>query len=150
MDINFTPIYGGALIGLSATILLLFHGKVAGISGILNGVIGGDSLHWRAPFVIGLIASGLIVITMGEALGFGDTALIFENTKARSSLITAIAGLLVGFGTRLGNGCTSGHGICGLGRASKRSLLATTSFMITGVIAAYLTQHVFLDLVSQG
>lgn len=145
MTFSMMPIIGGALIGLSATILLMFNGKVAGISGIFNGVLTGDALHWKAPFVAGLLISGLIAVFMGENLGLEQA---FTNTVPRNLVVTALAGLLVGFGTRIGNGCTSGHGICGLGRASKRSFAATMSFMLTGAIAAYVTQNIILALVS--
>lgn len=144
MEFSFMPIIGGALIGLSATILLMFNGKVAGISGIFGGILSGEALQWRAPFVIGLFLSGLIAVFMGSELGLEQA---FTNTMPRNLVVTALAGLLVGFGTRLGNGCTSGHGICGLGRASKRSFAATIAFMATGAVAAYLTQHVILTLV---
>lgn len=150
MELSLTPILGGALIGLSATILLMFHGKVAGISGIFNGVMTGEALSWRGPFLIGLLASGVMMLTMGELFGFSADFNPFVNTVPRSMGVTAFAGLLVGFGTKLGNGCTSGHGICGLGRASKRSLTATMSFMVTGAIAAYVTQHVIFQLVTKG
>ena len=148
MTFSFTPILGGALIGLSATILLAFHGKVAGISGIFSGVLSGEFLKWRAPFIIGLLASGVIVSFIGDHIGLANP---FNNTVPRELWVTGGAGLLVGLGTRIGNGCTSGHGICGLGRASKRSLVATLSFMFTGVIAAFITQHlVFSFITKQG
>lgn len=143
VDFSMTPIIGGALIGTAATILLLFHGKVAGISGIFGGVLSGEALTWRSPFLIGLISAGLFVILAGKSVGLNETIVdnAFANTAPRNMISVAIAGLLVGFGTRLGNGCTSGHGICGLGRASKRSIAATMTFMATGALAAYITQH---------
>ena len=135
----FTPFVGGALIGLSASLLLLSHGKVAGISGIIGGTLKGDGVVWRAPFLIGLFGSApLMSLFLAPEL----QREMFANSTGRSALMLVIAGLLVGVGTRLGNGCTSGHGICGLARASKRSFAATMTFMGTGVLAAYLTQHV--------
>ena len=101
---------GGVLIGLSATLLLWLNGRVAGVSGILNGVLfpkAGD-VSWRAMFLLGLVA-----------------------------------GLLVGFGTRMGNGCTSGHGVCGLGRLSMRSLAAVLTFMATAIATTFLVRHVW-------
>lgn len=145
MSLNLMPIFGGALIGLSATVLLMFNGKVTGISGIFGGMLSGDALNWRVPFIIGLCISGLIAVFAGESLGLSQA---FDNTVPRNLSVTALAGLLVGFGTRIGNGCTSGHGICGLSRGSKRSLIATISFMLTGIIAAYITQNIVLNLVS--
>ena len=144
MTFSFMPIIGGAMIGLSATILLMFNGKVAGISGIFSGTLFGEALHWRVPFIIGLLLSGGIMLLGGEMIQLTTP---FENTVPRNIWVTSFAGLLVGFGTRLGNGCTSGHGICGLGRGSKRSLIATLSFMLTGICAAYVTQHLILSLV---
>lgn len=146
MTFSFTPIIGGALIGLSATILLAFHGKVAGISGIFSGALSGEALSWRAPFLLGLLASGVIVPLTGDQLGLHEA---FSNSVPRTLWVTGLAGLLVGFGTRLGSGCTSGHGICGLGRASKRSLAATLTFMFTGAVAAFVTQHLIFDLIKQ-
>lgn len=135
----FTPFVGGALIGLSASLLLLSHGKVAGISGIIGGTLKGDGVVWRAPFLIGLFGSApLMSLFLAPEL----QREMFANSTGRSALMLVIAGLLVGVGTRLGNGCTSGHGVCGLARASKRSFAATMTFMGTGVLAAYLTQHV--------
>ena len=132
-----TPIIGGALIGGAASLLLLTHGKVAGISGILGGLLKGEAVSWRLPFVIGLLLSAPIAL-----LTLTDGGSFFANTAPRAIHITLIAGLLVGLGTKLGNGCTSGHGVCGLARGSKRSLAATVTFMSTGVLMAYLTQHI--------
>jgi|LauGreDrversion4_2_1035121.scaffolds.fasta_scaffold452790_1 uncharacterized membrane protein YedE/YeeE len=134
---DLTPIIGGALIGLAASLLLFTHGRVAGISGIVGGLIRGESLSCRAPFVIGLLLSAPLAL-----LTFTDGAEFFANTTPRSVPLTALAGLLVGFGSRLGNGCTSGHGVCGLARGSKRSFAATLTFMTTGALMAYVTQHI--------
>lgn len=120
---------GGALIGLSASLLLVLNGRVTGISGILNALlqpVAGEERTWRALFVVGLVFGGLIAGTWFSA---GEEATL-------PSLPTAIlAGVLVGVGTRLGNGCTSGHGVCGLSRLSVRSLVATLTFIATGAIA---------------
>ncbi len=126
---------GGALIGLAAAILLLTTGRIAGISGIVGGLLierAPDQLGWRALFVTGLVAGPLLAEAMGVAQ-FGSV------TTHWSGLI--VAGLLVGFGTRLGNGCTSGHGICGLARFSKRSFAATMTFMAFGFLTVYLVRH---------
>lgn len=134
-----TPLIGGALIGLAASLLLLSHGKVAGISGIVGGVLKGEALSWRLPFAIGLLVSAPIMMLATE-----ESAALFANSlsKGTSLTMTIVAGLLVGLGSRLGNGCTSGHGVCGLARASNRSIAATLTFMSTGAIAAYVVQHV--------
>lgn len=135
---NFTPLtslLGGALIGLSASLLLLFQGRVAGISGILGGVLNptpGD-VGWRAAFLAGLASTG-------AALGLLFPAAV--TPSPRSLLQLAAAGLLVGFGVRLGNGCTSGHGVCGLARQSPRSLAATLTFMATAFVTVFLSRHV--------
>ena len=135
---HFTPtasLLGGMLIGLSASAMLLANGKIAGISGIVAGLLSPtkhDTL-WRLVFVAGLLAGGFL-------LRFFSTR-SFEIGIVRSGGALALAGLLVGFGTRLGNGCTSGHGICGISRGSKRSLIATVTFMATGAAAVYLVNH---------
>lgn len=129
---EFTPVsatIGGAMIGLSAVLLLALIGRIAGISGIMNGALerGGDQ-PWRILFVIGLVLGGLLVQSLtGEAL-------IPRNGFPVPVLIGA--GLLVGFGTRLGSGCTSGHGVCGLARLSPRSVVATATFLGIGVATA--------------
>ena len=136
---NFTPIsaaIGGALIGLSAALLMLLNGRIAGVTGILAGVFdrdGGDRL-WRAAFVVGLVAAPLSAVP----LGFAMPALQLPS----SLVVTAAAGLLVGFGTRLSNGCTSGHGVCGIARLSPRSLIATGIFMAAAMIVVAVTRHV--------
>lgn len=130
---NFTPwssAAGGVLIGLSAAALLVFKGRVAGISGIAGGLLDGDrrDMSWRLAFVAGLAVAGATVAAfIPEA---------FANTVSRTPATLIVAGVLVGFGTRLGNGCTSGHGVCGVSRGATRSLAATTTFMLTGVAAA--------------
>jgi uncharacterized membrane protein YedE/YeeE len=136
---NFTPVsatLGGLVIGLSATILLLFNGRVAGISGIIEPRVsqprGADG--WRIAFVLGLIVGGVLMLFLRPE-SFGVPA-------GRSLGALVGAGLLVGFGTRLGSGCTSGHGVCGLSRLSKRSLVATCTFMGTGFATTYLVNHI--------
>jgi uncharacterized membrane protein YedE/YeeE len=135
---NFTPIsalIGGVLIGVSASALLLFNGKIAGISGIFAGLLrpANDDSAWRACFIGGLLVGGLILRgLLPEAFDFG---------AVRSMGALTIAGLLVGFGTRLGNGCTSGHGVCGVARLSIRSIVATVTFMLTGAAVVYIANH---------
>jgi uncharacterized membrane protein YedE/YeeE len=132
---SFTPIastIGGVLIGLSATIMLLFFGRVTGISGIVGGLFDrrpGD-FGWRALFTAGLLVGGLVFSLLSPEA--------FADTSTRGLGPVALAGLLVGFGTRLGSGCTSGHGICGLTRLSVRSLVAVLTFMATGALTAVL------------
>lgn len=134
---NFTPwsaLAGGVMIGVAASILLLFNGKIAGISGILGGALKPSSLDkgWRLIFLIGLIASPFLFSLASP--------LPAVNVEA-SSTVLIIAGVLVGLGTRYGQGCTSGHGVCGLSRLSRRSLVATASFMVAGFVTVYVTRH---------
>lgn len=127
--------FGGALIGLAASLLLLTHGKIAGISGMLGGLLEGKSADrgFRAWFLAGLLLMGLaLALVRPEMLASASSAPL---------ALTAVAGLLVGFGTSLGSGCTSGHGICGVSRLSPRSLLATATFMVTGVITVFVARH---------
>jgi uncharacterized protein len=126
---------GGALIGLSAALMMLLTGRIAGISGILGGAFTaptGDR-SWRFDFIIGLIAAALIA----PFLGFGMPAVTMPAWP-----VIAAAGLLIGFGTRLGSGCTSGHGVCGIARLSPRSLAATAIFMAVAVATVFVTRHV--------
>jgi uncharacterized membrane protein YedE/YeeE len=135
---HFTPVssgIGGAMIGLSAAVLWLTNGRIAGISGIVGNLWParmGD-IGWRIAFLLGLVAAPLLY-----RLGGGDLRRI---TLDVSSLIIVTAGLLVGFGTRLGGGCTSGHGVCGLARLSRRSSTATAIFMATGVATSFVLRH---------
>ncbi len=133
--IPWESLFGGILLGISATILLLVNGKIAGISGIMNGIMSpkkGD-YSWRLLFAVGMIAGGLISILMlGVAV---------PRTANLSLGMVIAAGLLVGIGTRLGNGCTSGHGICGMGRLSKRSIVATCVFMAVAGLTAFVRLH---------
>lgn len=130
------PMLGGALIGLSAVGLLFFHGKIAGISGIVGGLFGslrrGD-VGWRVAFVLGLVSAGLV----GAHWAPEQLAMTLE----RSLGAVALAGLLVGLGSRLGNGCTSGHGVCGIARLSRRSIAATLTFMTTGALTVFVVNH---------
>jgi len=138
---NFTPIaslIGGALIGASASALLVLNGRVAGISGILGGLVRPEhgEWSWRLSFFGGLVAGGLLLAGLRPELvpsvppGIPWPAIV-------------VAGLLVGFGTQLGNGCTSGHGVCGISRLSKRSVVATATFMLTGALSAYAVRRWF-------
>jgi uncharacterized membrane protein YedE/YeeE len=137
--VNFTPvaaIVGGALIGLAAAMLLLLNGRIAGVAGILSRLLPpqfGDAA-WRLWFLGGLIA-GSALWRLGSDVTAADLA--FEATWP--ALI--VGGLLVGAGTRISNGCTSGHGVCGIGRLSPRSMVATLTFMVTGMIIVYVTRH---------
>jgi len=122
---------GGACIGLAATGLLLFNGRVAGISGILGGLLGRDPAgqSWRLGFLGGLVVAGVVL-----AIPWPDA---FSYTVPRSMPLLGVGGLLVGFGTRLGSGCTSGHGVCGLSRLSGRALAATLAFMGAGIATVF-------------
>ncbi|MEN3276705.1 MAG: uncharacterized protein V7631_2495 [Massilia sp.] len=136
---HFTPwtaLAGGLLIGLAAALFVLFNGRIAGISGIVGGLlqaIPGD-VGWRLAFLAGLISAPLV---------YGLAAALPEVTVDAGTGTLVAAGLLVGIGTRYGAGCTSGHGVCGISRTSPRSLVATTAFMFAGFITVYLVRHVF-------
>jgi uncharacterized membrane protein YedE/YeeE len=135
---NFTPVsaaIGGALIGLAAVLLTLFTGRIAGISGIFGGCfsLGAGDKGWRIAFIAGLILAPLA----GGLVGFPLAA----PEMPASYVVIVAAGLLVGFGTRLGGGCTSGHGICGIARLSPRSIVATAIFMAVAVAVVALTRH---------
>ena len=141
---TFTPIsslLGGALIGVAASILLLFHGRVAGIAGILGETLRGDGTRgesvFRAAFLVGLFAAG-IALRLVYPAAFAAAG----SASAASVVLVAIAGVLVGYGTRLGSGCTSGHGVCGISRLSKRSLAATLTFMAAGGVTVFIVRHV--------
>jgi uncharacterized membrane protein YedE/YeeE len=132
MDTILLPLAGGVLIGLAAGAFLLLSGRIAGISGVLGGLLAPvrGSIAWRVAFLIGLFGGGFLL------LGMYPSAFPEAIHTPYSKLIAA--GLLVGFGTRLGSGCTSGHGVCGLGRFSPRSLIATGTFVFTGVVTVLL------------
>jgi len=134
---NFTPVsavIGGALIGLSAALLWLMNGRIAGISGILGGLARArhEDRTWRIAFLAGLIAAPLLYSLVASSAPI---------TIASSPLLLISAGLLVGFGTRLGGGCTSGHGVCGIARLSRRSLVATAVFMLSAMVVVFLMRH---------
>ena len=135
---NFTPwsaLAGGILVGLAAASFLLLNGRIAGISGILGGLLTplkGD-IAWRAAFMLGLLGAPAVWLLAADLPAI-------EINAGYPALI--IAGLLVGVGTRYGSGCTSGHGVCGLSRLSLRSLVATLSFMATGFITVFVIRHV--------
>jgi uncharacterized membrane protein YedE/YeeE len=138
---SFTPVnalLGGILIGLSAALLLLLNGRIAGISGIIGGLFQatkpGD-FSWRVAFVLGLILSPLLYQLF--------TPLPESRIDADWGVLI-LAGLFVGLGSRIGSGCTSGHGVCGLSRLSPRSLVATTTFMGTGFLVVYLARHLLI------
>ena len=134
---NFTPIpaaIGGTLIGLAVALLMLTTGRIAGISGIVDGLIGNDDgKGWRAAFVAGLILAPLLARLVGFTLP--------TPRMPASWVVIAGAGLLVGFGTRLGGGCTSGHGVCGMARLSPRSIVATLIFMGTAMVVVAIARH---------
>ena len=126
---------GGVLIGIAATLLLWLTGRIAGISGILGGVLMPRSgeFAWRAAFLIGLIGAGAAYLWAVPAA--------YVPRQGFPPVLLVIAGLLVGFGTRMGNGCTSGHGVCGLGRLSMRSFAAVLTFMATAIATTYFVRH---------
>jgi len=135
---NFTPysaLAGGALIGIGSALLLFFNGRIAGISGIMNGVLiapSGDK-SWRLLFLAGLIVGGLLVQWIMPG---------FNSPRQGFPLgLLAVGGFLVGFGTRMANGCVSGHGVCGIARLSLRSLAATLTFIAAGMLTVYVLRH---------
>lgn len=129
-----TPLIGGLLIGTAAVALLLFLGRIAGIAGIAWGAISAQPDNaWRWLFIVGLIAGPALYHTLAQVPNPIPSALPWWQAVA--------GGLLVGFGVKLGNGCTSGHGVCGIGRLSMRSLAATITFMLTGIATVYVIRH---------
>lgn len=140
---EFTPLLsliGGMLVGTSAAVMLAYNGRIAGISGILGGLLAPDDRDWRALFVVGLLLGGFAL------------RVFYPDAMPGSSGSLALmigAGLLVGFGTRMGGGCTSGHGVCGMARLSTRSLVATPVFMLAAATTVYLVRHGFLAGVVQ-
>lgn len=132
---------GGALIGLSAGGLYATTGRIAGISGILGGVLseGRSELAWRFLFLLGLMAAP---VAWGLMRQDGGAWPAHRYDTALRWLVLIVAGLLVGFGTRMANGCTSGHGVCGLSRLSARSLAAVLVFMSSGMVTVYVVRHV--------
>lgn len=137
---NLTPLsglLGGALIGLAAALLMVLTGRIAGISGIFGGLIapGAGDRGWRIAFVAGLIAAPLLA-------SFFTNASLPSPAMPASMLVIAVAGLLVGIGSRMGGGCTSGHGVCGIARFSARSLIATAIFMAAAIATVAVVRHV--------
>jgi len=135
---NFTPLtafFGGALIGVSVTLLLWFNGRLAGVSGIMNGVFNSprDEMIWRLLFLGGLIIGAFLF----NRLHPGFVSL----RQGYPWYLLLVGGFLVGFGTRMGGGCTSGHGICGIARFSQRSIVATLLFMSTGIATVFMVRH---------
>jgi len=127
---------GGALIGIAAAMLALLNGRIAGISGVLGGLlkpVRGD-IGWRVAFIVGLLSAPLLYLLVGK---------VMRPQIDASYAALVLAGLLVGVGTRYGSGCTSGHGVCGLSRLSGRSLAATAVFMGAGFITVFVTRHLF-------
>jgi uncharacterized protein len=144
--VGFSPLtaaIGGALIGLAAVLLMALNGRIAGVSGIVAGVMaplrgeGRADLSWRLAFVAGLVAAPLLA-----RLASSDLALI---SAPHPLWMMALGGILVGYGTRLGSGCTSGHGVCGVARLSKRSFAATGVFMATAILTVFIA-HRFLGV----
>lgn len=134
---NFTPysaFFGGSLIGLSAALLMYFNGRVAGISGMIAGAVDikNSENHWRLYFLGGLVLAAVI---------FNLFVSHAPATYSRSTLLLILSGILVGYGTRLGNGCTSGHAVCGMARLSIRSIAATVTFMAVAVLTVFITRH---------
>ena len=122
---------GGAMIGVASALLLLAHGRIAGISGILGSLLQARTHDrgWRIAFLVGMASAGLVASVVAPAA---------VGTSVRALPVVVIAGVLVGYGTRLGSGCTSGHGVCGMSRLSSRSLVAVLTFMTTGAATAIL------------
>jgi uncharacterized protein len=127
---------GGVLIGLSAVLLMLANGRTAGVAGIVGGLFGAcaGEVGWRLAFIVGLVTGPFAATLFGAPLP--------EIGIDASVPVILVAGLLVGFGSRLGNGCTSGHGVCGLARLSRRSLAATLTFMTVGAAVVFFARHV--------
>ena len=135
MDAYLVPLVGGLLIGCSAVALLLLLGRIAGISGILWSAVSAQPDNaWRWLFLAGLV--------LGAFLYHSVSGAPYPAPSGLTPWHAAIGGLIVGFGTKLGSGCTSGHGVCGIGRLSPRSIVATLTFMATGIVTVLITRHV--------
>jgi uncharacterized membrane protein YedE/YeeE len=140
LETAFTPvtaIIGGAMIGLAALVLMWSVGRIAGISGIVAGAIleAEDERNWRLLFLAGLFIGALIASVITGALD--------DVSSIASTPVLIVAGLLVGIGTRMGGGCTSGHGVCGISRFSQRSIVATAVFMASGAATVFVIRHLF-------
>ena len=141
LDTILISLAGGVMIGLSAVMLMALNGRIAGISGIVGGLVnltmlkdGADAWGWRLAFVVGLVISPFVYGLVGGEL----PALV----QPRSIGVIILGGLIVGFGTRLGGGCTSGHGVCGMARLSQRSIVATITFMLTGFATVFVFNQI--------
>ncbi|MEJ7728416.1 MAG: YeeE/YedE thiosulfate transporter family protein [Polyangiaceae bacterium] len=142
IDPLLAALLGGMLIGLSAAVLLVLTGRIAGISGVVGGLMrpgrdaaAPDDKRWRLAFFVGLLVGGALLRVLYPAA--------FGGAVSRSMPALAVAGLLVGFGSRLGNGCTSGHGVCGVSRFSRRSIAATMTFIATAALTVWVVRAVF-------
>lgn len=126
---------GGVAIGIAVTLMLLLNGRVTGISGIVSGALGSPvrSNSWRGFFILGLLVGGAAIYALKPEL--------FTNSANRNLFLVGVAGLLVGYGTVMGGGCTSGHGVCGISRFSVRSLVATVTFMFFGFLTVQILRH---------
>ena len=137
---EFTPwlsLFGGVLLGISSVWLMLFHGRIAGISGIIKtSLITKEGRGWRLMFLVGLVLGGF--------LSFHFLPYSFDYRVGFPKPLIVIGGLLVGLGTAMGSGCTSGHGICGIARISTRSILATIMYLVVGIVSAVITAKLFL------
>jgi hypothetical protein len=138
---HFTPVaatLGGLLLGVASSLLFVANGRILGISGIVGQIplATGSDRSWRLVFLAGLLTGGLVL------LGFDRSMLAFAFASEQTVPVAIVAGALVGFGTRLGNGCTSGHGLCGIARLSKRSIVATLMFVATGALTVFVVRHV--------
>jgi uncharacterized membrane protein YedE/YeeE len=134
-DTYLLPLIGGLLIGFAAGLLLLFNGKIFGVSGIIGGVISPQKgeTAWKISALSGLVLAGLLMGLFGFE--------VFSSLPAPPMFILVVSGLLVGFGSRLGNGCTSGHGVCGVARFSPRSIAATALFTVAGILSVLLIRN---------
>jgi len=136
---NFTPIsalFGGAMIGFSAVLLLWFNGRIAGVSSIMSGLLTttGANRYWRISFLLGLM--------LGAAIWQAFSPVSLAIRQNYPLVLIIFGGFLVGFGTRLGSGCTSGHGICGIALLSPRSIFATLTFMTSGILTVFIIRHI--------
>lgn len=140
MITEFTPwasLAGGVMIGLAATLLMAFHGRIAGMTGIFAGILPpvSSDWQWRVAFLAGAIIAPAIMLIAGGTIPFAVPVPLWAMI---------IGGLIVGIGVTVGSGCTSGHGVCGMARLSPRSITATITFMITTAITVYVMRHVFM------
>lgn len=134
---QFTPVeslVGGAIIGFASVFMMIMFGRVAGVSGIIGSLfkLPKNDIAWRLSFLFGIISSGFIFSN------FIDKTLLINNSNLSNYALVILAGVLVGFGTRLGSGCTSGHGICGISRLSKRSIVATCVFLGVAMLTVFI------------